>query len=108
MVTLSIVTIVVLAALALGIMFVVGLFNKRINGHANLIVGLIRTLEISRKNARRLPSRVKLLFKIWPHKRGLLFLKIRKRLKNNRRERKKRRHHRRYLRKNERQKNRSH
>lgn len=108
MVTLSIATIVVLAALALGIMFIVGLFNKRINGHADLIVGLIRTLEISRKNARRLPSRIRLLFKIWPHKRSLLFLKIRKRLKNNRRERKKRRRDRRRHRKDKRQKNRSH
>ncbi len=106
--TLLIVTIVVLAALALGIMYIVGFFNKRVNGHVNLTFGIIRTLKINWKNLWCLPSRLRLLMKIWPHKRSLLFLKIRKKLKANRRERKKRRHHRRYFRKTKRQKNRSH
>jgi len=109
MVTLSVTTVIVLLlVLTLGIMSIIGLFNKRVNGQVNLAVGFIRNLKVSWKNLERLPSRFRLLIKIWPHKRGLLLLKIRKKLKANRQERKKRRRQRRQLRKTRKQKNRSH
>ncbi|MCX6794524.1 MAG: hypothetical protein NTY31_00795 [Candidatus Falkowbacteria bacterium] len=107
MVTLSLVTIVILATLTLGTMAIIGLFNKKINGQFNLIIRTIRALEVSRRNLRRLPSRIRLLIKIWPQKRGLLFLKITKRLRIKRQKRKKRRRDRRRHRKDKRQKNRS-
>jgi len=107
MITLFLTTTAVLAALALGVMSIIGLFNKRVNGHVNLAVGFIRTLNVSWKNFRRLPSRFRLLIKVLPFKRGLLLLKIREKLKANRQERKKCRQERRRLRKTKRQKNRS-
>lgn len=95
--------IAVLAALALGIMFIVGIFSKRVNGHANFIVKIIKTLKISWKNSRRLPSQIWLLIKILPRKRRLLFIKITNRLKTKKKERKIIRNYRRTVRKRKRQ-----
>lgn len=94
----------ILAAMTLGIMSIVGLFNKKVSGQVNLIVRFIRTLEISWKNLRRLPSRLSLLLKVLPHKRRLLLRKILARMKANRRERVKRRRDRRRHRKEKRRK----
>lgn len=94
----------ILAAMTLGIMSVIGLFNKKVSGQVDLIVRFIRTLEISWKNLRRLPSRFCLLLKVLPHKRRLLFRKVLARMKANRRERVKRRRDRRRHRKDKRRK----
>ncbi len=92
----------ILAALALGIMWFIGLFNKRVNGHVNLIVGFARTLKIDKDNARRLLPRLWLLIKLLPRKRGLIFLKMMKRIKANRQERIDHRRKKRLARKNKR------
>jgi len=68
--------IITTASMTLGIMAFVGLFNKRMNGRVNLIIRFIKALEISWKNICRLESRIYLLIKILPHKRGLLIKKI--------------------------------
>lgn|GEM_PF-2365143 len=92
-----------LAALALGIMWFIGLFNKRVNGHVNLIVGFARTLKIDKENASRLLPRLWLLIRLLPHKRGLILLKMLKRIRINRQERMNRRRDRRRTRKAKRQ-----
>ncbi len=102
MVTLSIAAVVVLAALALGIMWLIGLFNKRVNGHVNLIVGFVRTLKFNKENTRKLFPRILLLIKLLPRKRGLIFLRMMKRIKANRKERVGRRRKKRLARKNKR------
>lgn len=102
MVTLSIAAVVVLAALALGIMWFIGIFNKRVNGHVNLIVGFARTLKFNKDNTRKLLPRLWLLIKLLPRKRGLIFLKMIKRIKANRQERIDHRREKRLTRKNKR------
>lgn len=77
----------VLAALALGIMWFIGLFNKRVNGHVNLIMGFARTLKVNKENTRKLLPRLWLLLKLLPRKRGLILLKMLKRIRINRQER---------------------
>lgn len=99
MVTLSLAAVVVLAALALGIMYLIGLFNKQVNGHVNLIVGFARTLKVDKENARRLLPRLWLLIRLLPHKKGLILLKMLKRIRINRQERIDRRRNRRRARK---------
>jgi hypothetical protein len=86
MLTLSI-ALTVLAALALGIMWFIGLFNKRVNGHVNLIMGFARTLKVNKENTRRLLPRLRLLIKLLPRKKGLILLKMLKRIRANRQER---------------------
>lgn len=92
-------TLAVLAALALGIMAIIGLFNKRINGHVNFAVRIIRTLEMSWYNLQRAPFQIWRILKVIPQKRKLFFLKISQRLKAKKQVRQKRRRQRRQQRK---------
>lgn len=103
MIWLFLASLAVLAALALGIMYLIGIFNKRINGHANLIFGFIRTLKINWQNIRKLPSRLWLLAKLLPRKRRLIFMKIMTRIRTNTQTRRQRRRERRRARKLRRQ-----
>ena len=103
MIWLFLASLAVLAALALGIMYLIGIFNKRVNGHANLIVGFIRTLKINWRNIRNLPSRLWLLARLLPRKRRLIFMKILKRIKASTQTRRQRRRERRRARKLRRQ-----
>ncbi len=87
MVTMSVIALIVVALIAFGIMAFIGLFNRKMAIKVIFIISFARTLKMNWQNIKRLPSRLKILVKIFPRKRKLLLIKILKRLKVKQQER---------------------
>jgi len=72
---------IILAALILGLLFLIGIFNKKIAKLARVILFYIKRLRLNRKNMAKLPKTAKKIYPVLmsgPRGRGLFRKKISK------------------------------
>ena len=76
---------IIIALIALGILFLIGLFNKKIECLVRIIFFYLRKIRINRRNMRKLPKTARKIFPVLKGQRGrgLMRIKIFKNYQNS-------------------------
>jgi len=76
----------IIALITLGLLFLIGLFNKKIERLVRIIFFYLRKIRFNRRNMRKLPKTARKIFPVLkrPRGRGLMRIKIFKNYQNGR------------------------